>query len=624
MGEQLSHIPFRATQFMPRDIVTERRADGTILLSTRVEPLMEERIFPAYLRHFARTTPDAPFLSARAKDREPWRTLTYGEALDLVNRLTQGLLDRTDGSGRPLAILSGNSIEHALLMLAAMQAGIPVAPLAPGYSLLSKDFAKLKMVLGLLEPEFLFVQHTAPFAKAIDAVASADRKLIALDRDPDHAHVIGFDDLARTEMTDAVEQSVAALDPDQIAKIMMTSGSTGSPKGVIHTHRGLCATTETSAQTFGMTSERTAVRLDWLPWNHVAGAVSFATVLATGGHHYIDNGKPTPDGVEESIANLKEVMPTLYGNVPIGYLALVTALEADADFSRRFFSSVEYLGYSGARLPDDLCRRIQELSIAATGCRTPISSAFGSTESGPTGAFVYWATERTGLIGLPMPGVVLKLVPFDGERYELRLKSPGVMNGYYKDPARTSEAFDEEGYYSFADLVTFADPDDVNEGLVFAGRMAEEFKLQTGIFVRAGALRAEVINATAPLLQAAVICGQDEAFVGLLAWVNVPAARAMFGLPDAGLAELARDPRVADAVARGLAAHNAANPASSTRIARFMLLDRAPDADKGEITDKGEINQRVVQKERVAEVAALFSDQPPETVHSVPALSSAK
>ena len=606
--------PFRDVNFMPRDLRVDERPDGTIVLASRVDLRPCEPHLPAYLRKHAKFEGAAPWLSQRRGPDRLWRTVSFGEARAVVDNLTQALLDLGPVDGRPLAILSGNSIEHAMITLAAMQARIPVAPISAAYSLQSSDFLKLKLMVDLLEPQFIFVQSGQTFARALEALDLQGAHVIHVDDAAPGCASVAYSALAATPATPAVDRSIAAIDPDATAKYMFTSGSTGAPKAVMQTQRTVCVAAESTLQGMGHVAGAPVVKLDWTPWNHVFGAMGLGTTLVAGGSFFIDDGKPVEPLFAETLRNLRDVAPTTYGSVPAGFAALVPALEQDDDLARKFFSRLEYASYAGARLPDELAARFQALAVKFTGFRLPFTAGYGATETGPVGALVHWATDRVGLIGLPPPAVEMKLVPLDAERYEVRIRSVAVMPGYYRQPELTAAAFDEEGFYRIGDTASFVDREDVYEGLAFAGRISEEFKLQTGIFVRAGALRTQVLDAAAPLLQDAVICGEDQPYVAVMAWVNVAAGRALAGLPNATLPELNRAPQVRLAAAKALGEHNRRNPASSQRVARLLLLDDPPSIDRGEVTDKGSINQRAVQRDRARFVSSLFEPDPPAEV----------
>jgi feruloyl-CoA synthase len=607
----VSEAPFKKIDFLPRDIEVDRRADGTIVLRSRYALDPYERHLAVYLRRWAAERPNTVWLAQRRGPERAWHTITYGVARRIVDAVTQGLLARGLGPDRPVMILSGNSLEHALMTLAAMQAGVPAAPVSTAYSLLSQDHAKLKYVCDLLQPGVVFVQSGRQFAKALAALPLDNVLVVHVDDPADGIVSIPFESLAATPATPAVDAAIASLRPDTVGKYLFTSGSTGMPKAVINTQEMMCANIVMMRQVRPRAADDPpVVVLDWLPWNHTMGGNAlFNSVLAEGGTLYIDDGRPLPGQFDETIRNLREISPTSYSNVPAGYAVLATVMEKDDALARSFFKNLKGLGYGGAALPDDLYERMQRLAVKHTGHRLVFGTGWGSTETAPTATSTYWETDRVGLIGLPFPGVELKLVPA-GPKYEIRVRGKLVTPGYYRQPELTRAAFDEEGFYRIGDAARFVDPDGPEQGLVFAGRVVEDFKLLSGTFVHVGGLRLAALSAATPVLQDAVVTGQDREFVGLLAWPNLAACRQLVGKPDATLAEVAAHPAVLTRVKDGLAEHNRANPGSSLRIARVLLLNEPPSIDGSEITDKGYINQRAVLDRRAAEVARLYADPP--------------
>ncbi len=615
--KDLNGAGFWETTFPPIDIGIERREDGSMVMRCRTPLEVREASLPAFLRRQAGRRPDAQWLAQRRPPTGDWHTVSFGEARGIVDSLAQGLIELGLEPGAPLAILSGNSIEHALITFAAMQVGIPVAPISTAYSLQSSDFTKLREVLATVKPAALFVQSGAVYGRALQALDLAGTPVIAVEEGSVARGDLAYADLAGRQAGPGVERAFAAIERHAAAKLMFTSGSTGTPKAVIHTHWNLCFATEAILTGFGQTAEGRMVRLEWAPWSHVFGATSLAMSLVCGGQYYIDDGRPVGPLFAETVRNLREIATTTYASVPAAYAAMVDAMEQDESLARGFFKRLDTLTYAGARLPDDTARRMQLLALKHTGGKVPFTTGYGSTETGPGGAAVYWPTDRVGFIGLPQPGFALKLIPIDGERYEVLVRGEGVMPAYHGRPELTREVFDGEGFYRMGDAATFVNPAEPLEGLIFAGRLSEEFKLQTGTFVLAGSLRVAVIDALAPLLQDVVVCGEDRAFVAVLAWLNVDAARDCVQRPDATREELNADARVRGRVSAALAAYNASKPASSTRIERFHLLDEAPSIDTGEITDKGSINQRAVQRLRRPLVDTLFAPVPPDSVVEV-------
>ncbi len=603
--------PFRHIDFLKRDIEMERRPDGVIILRQRIPLDRIERCIPAYLARWARERPDHVWLAQRRGPDRAWKKVTYSEAKHAVDALTQALLDMNLTPERPVAILSGNSIEHALLTQAAMQAGVPAAPVSPAYSLMSQDHAKLRYIFDLIRPGVVMVQDGVAFARALQALDLTGVTLIHVERPAEGIVSLAWNDLVATQPTEAVEKAIAAVGSKTVGKLLFTSGSTGMPKAVINTQEMMCANVVMGQMTRRRSpDDPRMVVLDWLPWNHTMGGnAGFHALLAEGGTLYIDDGRPVPGMFEETLRNLREVSPTYYTNVPAGFAVLATALENDDALARNFFKDLAILGYGGATLPDDLYVRMQRLAVKYTGNRIVFFTGWGSTETAPTATSTYWATERVGLIGLPHPGVELKMVPA-GSKYEMRIRSIIVTPGYYRQPELTASAFDEEGFYKIGDAGTFVDPDDPKQGLIFAGRVVEDFKLSSGTFVHVGSLRVAAIAAASPVIQDALVAGQDKDFIGLLAWPNLEACRLLAGRATAVADELVRDPNVIEHVRTSLHAYNRASQGSSMRISRAILMTEPPSIDGNELTDKGYINQRAALERRNDLVERLYAPAP--------------
>ena len=606
---------FRKVNWLARDIDVERRADGVIIIKSRIPLQAYEPHLAAPLARWAKEAPTRTWLAQRSGPERQWRKLSYADAKRTVDGLTQGLLNlKLDG--RPVAILSGNSIEHALLTMAAMQARLPAAPVSPAYSLMSHDHLKLKYLFGLVKPGVVMVQDGPTFEKALKALDLDGVTVIHVARPCDGVPSVGFADLAATPVTSEVAASIAQITPETVGKLLFTSGSTGMPKAVINTQRMMCANAAMMMQTRprGPDAPISTV-LDWMPWNHTMGGNAlFNPLLIEGGTLYIDDGRPMPGLFDETIRNLREVSPTYYANVPAGYAALAAAMEKDDALCRSFFKDLGIMAYGGARLPDDLYERMQALAVKTTGERIVFYTGWGSTETAPTSTGTYWNTERVGLIGLPFTGVELKMVP-TGDKYELRLRGINVMPGYFGQPELTKKAFDEEGFYCIGDAGVFVDPDDPAQGIIFAGRVVEDFKLTTGTFVHVGSLRTDAIAAATPAVHDALVTGQDRDYVGLLAWPNLHACRQLVGNPEATFADVVKHPAVIDCVRRGLEAHNKqCEGASSRRIGRAMLMVEPPSIDGHELTDKGYINQRAGLERRAALVERLYAAEPDSDV----------
>ena len=570
-------------RFAPARVEVEAREGRSRILRSPIPLAPFPRAVGEWLVHWARTSPDRVFLAERAG--EAWRKVTYAGALDAVRSIGEALLARGLSADRPVAILSDNSVDHALLALGAMHAGIPAAPISPAYSLMSKDHAKLKGIFELLQPGLVYARDPAPFAPALEAVG---------------ARATGIEGLLAEKPSARIDAAFAAVGPDTIAKVLFTSGSTGSPKGVINTHRMLCSNQQSWAQLWPFLEETPPVLCEWLPWNHTFGGnATFNMVLRNGGTMYVDGGKPAPGLVETTVRNLREVSPTLYFNVPRGFDLLLPYLESDAELRRSFFRNLDAVFYAGAALPQNLWARLEALAVAENGGRLSMLSAWGSTETSPMATCVHYPIARAGVIGNPGPGTELKLVP-SGTKLEVRVRGPNVTPGYWRRDDLTREAFDEEGFYRIGDAMKFVDADDPARGLAFDGRVAEDFKLMSGTWVHVGTVRVQLIAACDPLVQDAVITGHDREEMGALVFVNPAAAKAL-GLDTDGVRA-----RLQTALGK-LAAESTG---TSTAPVRLLVLDEPPSIDANEITDKGYINQRAVLERRAAVVERLHAGGP--------------
>lgn len=592
-------------------IVADRRADGSIWLKSTVPLQPGARCVGDWLEHWARKTPERIFLGQRSSVEAPWSTVTYGDALGQVRGAAAWILAQGLSAEHPLVILSDNSIEHAVLALAAMHVGVPAAAISPAYSLMSRDFDKLKSMIALLEPGAIFVSSIKPFAAALAAIKPLHAARI-MSADPDGSEAISFQSIAATAETSVVETAFAAITPDTIAKFLFTSGSTGTPKAVINTQRMLTSSQQAKAQTWAFleSPDTDLLILDWLPWSHTFGANhNFNLVLRNGGSLYIDGGKPAPGLFATSLANLRSVMPTVYFNVPRGFDMLIAALRDDEDLRRRFFGEVKFAFYAGAALPQNLWDALEQLSIKTVGRAMPMVSAWGSTETSPLATDCHLQAQRSGNIGVPIPGTELKLVT-SGDKLEVRVRGPNVTPGYWKAPELTAQAFDADGFYLIGDAVTFANPDRPELGLFFDGRVAEDFKLNSGTWVSVGTLRVAGISALAPLAQDIVVTGHGGDQVRFLVFPNIAACHAHAGLPDSADAnEAIGHAKVRAAIASGLAKLQAqSGGGSSGHATRALLLAEPASVDGGEITDKGYINQRAVLTRRAAAVAVLEDD----------------
>jgi feruloyl-CoA synthase len=559
-------------RFAPAKVETERRNENIYLRSPQ-KLGSYPRCVTEWLAQWSDRAPDRVFLAEWKS--EGWRKLTYRETYGAVRRIGQALLDRGLGPERPAAILSDNGIDHALLSLGAMHVGVPAAPVSPAYSLMSKDFGKLKYIFDLIKPGLVYTADPKKFEPALAAVG---------------AKASSVEELLETNPGSTLEREHAKVGPNTLAKILFTSGSTGLPKGVINTQRMLCANQQQLAQAWPFVEDRPPVVLDWLPWNHTFGGNhNFNLVLRNGGTLYIDGGKPVPGLVETTVRNLSEIAPTLYFNVPRGYDLLLPFLERDAALRKKFFSELDVLFYAAAALPQNLWNRIKKLAAAEGADRLAMLSAWGSTETSPLATSVHFPMERPGVIGLPVAGCELKLVPSAG-KLEVRVRGPNVTPGYHKRPDLTAAAFDEEGFYRIGDAVRFADSGDPAKGIVFDGRVAEDFKLSTGTWVNVGTVRVKLIAAADPLVADAVITGHDRDEIGALVFLS-PAAR-----------DINVRPRLIEAMKK-----LAGEGGSSTHVRRLLVMTEPPSIDANEITDKGYMNQRAVLERRAALVEKLYA-----------------
>ena len=603
--------------FHPPEILVDARSDGSLLLRSAV-PLREgPRALGVWLEQWAERDPERSFLVQRDTTGR-WQHLSYGAAMQQVRAVASWLLRNAESRPGPVVVLSDNSLEHAVLMLAGMHIGLPVAAVSTAYSLASRDHAKLGKLIVELAPAVIYVGDAEPYAAALRAIRPLHRASVVAG-----SHASGefrsFSELLASTQAETVQRAFAKLGPDTLAKILFTSGSTGEPKGVLNTQRMLCSNQEAKAQIWPFLESQPPVLLDWLPWNHTFGANhNFNMVLRNGGTLHIDGGRPMPGLFETSLANLREVAPTLYFNVPRGYDMLVSALRADAALREHFFSRLQLLFYAAAALPQTLWEALQDLSRQATGREIPLVSAWGTTETAPLATDCHFQAPRSGNIGVPIPGTELKLVPCGGTSsetsdqggaYEIRVRGPNITPGYFQRPEQTAQAFDGEGFYLTGDAVRFADPARPESGLIFCGRISEDFKLSTGTWVHVGGLRLRALECLAAVAQDLVIAGHDRDEVAFLIFPNLASCLALSGLPpDADLDAVLGHAAVREAVLVGLRRLRALGGGSSMVASRALLLREPPGIDAGEITDKGYINQRAVLNRRAAQVELLFAD----------------
>ncbi len=610
--------PHRRVNLGSSEMVVEKRGDGTMIAMhpTPLGPYPDKTT--ERLEHWAKVAPDRVFLAQR-DGNGPWRTITYAQTLAAVRAIASALLNRNLSAERPVVCLTGNDLGQGLLALATQYIGVPFAPISPAYSSLSQDYGKLRHVFQLLNPGLVYATSAGSLVKALDAVMPADAELVVAAQSDIARPQTLLTDLIATPVSAASDAAHAKVGPDTVAKILFTSGSTGMPKGVINTQRMMCANQVMFAAVTPFLTEEPPVLVDWLPWSHTFGGNhNFNLALFGGGSLYIDEGKPVGKAIEQTVANLREIAPTAYFNVPRGYEALLPYLQSDDALAKNFFSRVKALQYAGASLSQPVWDGLEDVAIKATGARVFMMSGLGSTETAPGALSVTKYIDRAGTVGVPMPGVTVKLVPNSG-KLEARLKGDNITPGYWKNPEQTAAAFDEEGFYKLGDALKFANDADHSDGFRFDGRVAEDFKLSSGTWVSVGPLRADLIHHFSPFIRDAVIAGHDRTALAALLVPEVEPALMLAGLPTtATLAEVFAHPAVTAKFGELLKTHAAKNTGGSTLISRAIALYEPLSIDVGEVTDKGSVNQRMVLAHRAELVEDLYAASPSARVVSVP------
>ncbi len=598
----------RAVRLRTSGASIEHLAGGVVLVRADEALGPYPKVLTERLVQWAKVAPDRICFAKRGPAGE-WQCLTYAEVLAAVRCIAQGLLERDLSVERPLMILSENDFEHVLLMLAGQHVGIPTAHVSPVYSLVSSDFARLKHAVKLLTPGMIFASDFERYGRAIEGVAGGDMEVVATRGKRSGKQLTLFADLAATSPTAAVEAAYERIQPDDVAKFLLTSGSTAMPKAVVNTHRMITSNQQMIAQVFGFLQEEPPVVVDWLPWNHTfGGSHNIGITVYNGGTFYIDDGKPGAAGIRETVRNLREIAPTVYFNVPKGYEDLLPILRADRQLREKFFSRVRLLFYAGAGLSQPVWDAYRELGMETCGERVIMVTGLGATETAPMAVQTTWETDRAGVIGLPIPGVEAKLVP-QGGKLEICVRGPNITPGYWRQPELTQKCFDEEGFYKMGDAVRFVDPQDVSKGFLFDGRLSEDFKLSTGTWVSVGPLRARILGHFSPLLRDCVIAGHDRDEVGMMVFPDVEACRAL--CPDladgAAPAAILRSDSVLASFRALLESFARASTGSSNCVTRAVLMEEPPSLDAGEMTDKGSLNQRAVLDNRAALVEELYS-----------------
>src|ERR1700736_626711 len=609
-----SDAPLRPISFGDPAVSIDRRDDGAIYLRPKIALGEYPVRLTDRLHHWARTEPNRIFMAERAADGG-WRQITYAQLLASSRRIASALLARDLSAEKPIVILSGNSIDHALVAFGALYAGIPFCPVSPAYSLVSKDFGKLAFLMKLLTPGLVFADDATKFADALCANVSLGTEIAAVHGGVPGRDVTPLADLTATPLDHGLDAAHDAIGPDTIAKFLLTSGSTGNPKAVINTKRMICANQVMLRETLAFLKDEPPVIVDWLPWNHTFGGNhNIGLTLYNGGSMSLDAGKPMPGGIEETVRNLREISPTVYFNVPKGYESLLLYLRDDSALRARFFQRLHAMFFSGAALSAFVWNSLDELSVQETGYRVPMLTGLGATETAPFFMSVNPLTSRSGHVGLPVLGNDAKLVPNNG-KLEVRAKGPNVTPGYWRQPELTAAAFDEEGFYKFGDAIKPAVSDDFHAGFDFDGRIAEDFKLASGTWVSVGPLRARFVAACAPLVRDVVISGINRDEVSALVVLDLDGCRLINPtLTCDDIAVVAGDPLVRDAFRERFAKFSATSTGSSTRIARAILLDAPLSIDRGDVTDKGAINQRAVLDHRAGLIDELYSPTVPAHV----------
>jgi feruloyl-CoA synthase len=605
--------PLRAISFGNPDVSVEHRDDGTIYL----RPKMALGDYPVRLtdrlHHWARTEPNRIFMAERVGGG--WRQITYAQLLASARHIASSLLARDLSAEKPIVILSGNSIDHALIAFGALYAGIPFCPVSPAYSLVSKDYGKLAYLMKLLTPGLVFADDAGKFADALAVNVSAATEIAAVRGElPGRKTTMLADLLAAPEhpRLDAIHD---AIGPDTVAKFLLTSGSTGNPKAVINTQRMICANQVMLRETLAFLKDEPPVIVDWLPWNHTFGGNhNIGLTLYNGGSMYLDEGKPMPGGIEETVRNLREISPTVYFNVPKGYESLLPYLRDDQALRAKFFHRLHAMFFSGAALSPYIWNSLDELAVQEKGYRVPMLTGLGATETAPFFMSVRPETSRSGHVGLPVLGNDAKLVPNNG-KLEVRARGPNVTPGYWRQPELTKAAFDEEGFYKFGDALKLAVAGDFDAGLDFDGRIAEDFKLASGTWVSVGPLRARLVAACAPVVRDVVIAGINRDEISALVVLDLDGCRLINPqLPPGDIAAAASDAKIRDAFVERFRKFLATSTGSSTRVTRAVLLDTPLSIDRGEVTDKGSINQRAVLDHRSGLIEQLYAPEPPAHV----------
>jgi len=610
--DALMDVPFRPIRLGSMEAIIERRPDGSVVYELK-EPLEPYPVrLTERLEHWARVTPERALLARRTPDGKSWESLTYRQAFDGARALGQALLRRGLSPSRPLMILSDRGFEHALFALAALHVGVPYIPVTPAYSLLSQDFSKLKQLVAVCTPGLVFADDGAQYGRALREVFGGV-ECVVVGPLPEGRAGSRVAEWLKTPITDDVEKAFNAIGPDTVGKIMFTSGTTGAPKGVIYPQRMLCSNRQQVAQVFAFLQDGPPDLVDWLPWHHTFGGThNFGMVLYGGGTYYLDPGKPTPEEIGPTVQALREVAPVVYLNTPQGLASLIPHLKSDKALREKFFSKLALIYYGGASLPEYIWAELDELAVRTIGQRVLIMSGIGGTEAGPTPMSAAWDPRREAIAGLPVPGVRVKVSPV-GTKLEIRFAGDCVTPGYWKDPERTAASFDEEGFFCSGDAATFIDPQRLELGLRFDGRIAENFKLSSGTWVNVAELRLHALNVFGPYARDIVIAGHDRDYLTAIVFPDVEACRALcddLHDPTPGVEQIINNSGVRTHFQKGIDKLAARSGGSSARIARIVLEAEQPTIDNGELSAKSAVSQRNVLERRRDVVEELYRMPP--------------
>lgn len=604
----------RTTDFQSHSVSRENRPDGSILLRSnhQLSPSVERT--GDWLHQWAEGAPGRVFLAERSG--AGWREETYETTLAKVRAVGAALLARGMNQKTPIIVMSGNSVDHGILALAAQYVGVPLVPVAEQYSLVHGAHGRLRDVIHLIKPKLAYVIDQDQFQEALNLEELCDVEIVAsrLSTRAGAGKVTKFADLLKEDGAVGVDAAFAEVTADTVGKILMTSGSTSSPKGVLTTHRMMCVNQAQLADALPFLRKRPPIIVDWLPWNHVfGGSHNFNMMLANGGSFYIDDGKPVKGLFERTLENLHLTTGTLAFNVPLGFGMLLDALKTDEGFRRRFFQDLDLIFYAGASLPQDVWSGLEQMALSEKGEVPLMTSSWGLTETAPSAMMQQEPAPRSGIVGVPVNGVTLKLLPDEDMRCEVRIKGPSVMPGYFEDPDKTKAAFDEEGYFITGDAMVFLDAEDPNKGMRFDGRISEDFKLQSGTWVRAAQLKLDMLSALAPLAADLVVTGADRTEIGVMIFPNMSAlSRAGFQTSDESGAF--QCDRLQREIHRRLTERARTVSGSSARVSRAIVLYEPPSAAEGEMTAKGNLNIRKVLTRRAPLLERLYSDDDPATV----------